>query len=348
MLIHDTATAAARTRTPEGFLKVRARIARTGIHLYRAGELGAPDAWDRDGTVRVYRPPEAVFDPEAMRSFALRPVTDEHPPAMVDATNWKRYAVGQSGAAVERDGDHLVADLLITDAEAVRRAEDGAELSNGYLADFDFTPGTTPDGESYDAAQSNIRGNHIALVTAGRCGASCRVGDATGADCGCGLPLSVTVDGIAVETTAQGAAALERLKLAVEAKDGAIAALMKAALDVRATDEAAIEKRAAERTAVLDAARSILGSAIRFDGQTTSDIRREIVKRLLGTDLAERGDAYVAAAFDTLMATRGPGANPLALHLASPVLDGQDRDAARRGRDRFLNTAWKGEANGVS
>ena len=343
MLIHDTAIAAARTRTPEGFLKVRARIARTGIHLYRAGELGAPDAWDRDGTVRVYRPPESVFDPEAMGSFALRPVTDEHPPAMVDATNWKRYAVGQSGAAIERDGDHLVADLLITDAEAVRRAEDGAELSNGYLADFDFTPGTTPDGESYDAVQSNIRGNHIALVTAGRCGASCRVGDAAVADCGCGPLVSVTIDSIVVETTAQGAAALERLKLAVEAKDGAIAALR-----AKVVDETDVEERVRERTAVLDAARGILGPGTRISGQTTAEIRREVVKTLLGSDLAERGDAYVVAAFDTLMATRGPGANPLALQLASPVRDGQDRDAARRGRDRFLNTAWKGEANGVS
>lgn len=337
MLIHDTATAAARTRTPEGFLKVRARIARTGIHLYRAGELGAPEVADRDGAVRVYPPPEAVFDPDAMASFALRPVTDEHPPAMVDAGNWKRYAVGQSGSAVERDGDHLVTDLLITDAEAVTRAEAGAELSNGYLADFDFTPGTTPDGESYDAVQSNIRGNHIALVSAGRCGTSCRVGDAPVADCGCGPLVSVTIDGITVETTVAGAAALENLQRVLEAKDGAIAALESAALRAEALDEAGIEARVGERTAVIDAARAVFGSSLSVSGQTTMTIRRSVVARLLGTDLAGRGDAYVAAAFDTLMATRRPGANPLASHLAAPAHDGAgSRDAARHGRQHRL------------
>ncbi|MCW6510974.1 DUF2213 domain-containing protein [Lichenifustis flavocetrariae] len=338
MLIHDTATAAARTRTPEGFLRVRARIARTGIHLYRAGELGAPDSWDRDGTVRVYRPPDQVFDPDSLASFAAKPVTDDHPPVLVDAGNWKRYAVGQSGPEVTRDGEHVVTDLLITDAEAVRRAEAGAQLSNGYHADFDFTPGTTPDGEPYDAVQSNIRGNHIALVDAGRCGDSCRVGDAAVRDCGCADLTRVTIDGIAIETTAAGAEALERLKLSVEAKDGAIAALT-----AKVSDEAAIEARVAERAVVVDAARSVLGPGFLAAGKTTAEIRRGVVTHLLGRPVEERSDVYVAAAFDTLMALRPPGQNPLARHLAAPVRDGAgSRETALRSRDHFLNHAWKG------
>ena len=340
MLIHDTAAAMSRLVTPEGFLRVRARIGRTGVHLYRAAELGVTDASDPNRAIRVYRPPDAVFDAHAMASFAAKPVTDDHPPSLVDATNWKRYAVGQSGAEVTREGDHLVTDLLITDADAVQRAEAGAQLSNGYLADFDFTPGETPEGEAYDAVQSNIRGNHIALVDAGRCGETCRIGDtATVADCGCGsmapAPTTVTIDGIAIEATAESAAALDRLRRAVEAKDGAIAALM-----ARISDEAALDARVVERTAVIDAARAMLGPRFSAEAMSTAAIRREVVTRYLGTPLDGRSDAYVEAAFDTLRASR-PAPNPLATHLATGATS--TRESARHDRDRFLTDAWKGD-----
>ena len=175
MLLCDSAQTVSRERTPEGFLRIRARIARVGVHDYKAGEIGGPPGASPDKIVRVYRPVGAVFDPASMASFAAKPVTLDHPPAMVDSANWKRFAVGHSGAAVSREGDHLAADLIITDAAAVARAEAGAELSNGYWADFVFTPGWTSSGEPYDAVQRNIRGNHIALVDSGRCGPSCRL-----------------------------------------------------------------------------------------------------------------------------------------------------------------------------
>jgi len=158
MLIHDQATPLSRRRTPEGFLQMRARIGRAGIQDYRAGEIGGPAGAAFDSPVRVYRPPAEVFDPASLASFAGKPVTLDHPPAMVDSGNWKQVAVGHSGSSVERDGHHLATDLVVTDAAAVARAEAGSELSNGYWADFDFTPGLTPEGEPYDAVQRNIRG----------------------------------------------------------------------------------------------------------------------------------------------------------------------------------------------
>jgi hypothetical protein len=51
------------------------------------------------------------------------------------------------------------------------------ELSNGYSADYDFQVGVTPRGDSYQAIQRNMRGNHIAIVDRGRCGAVCAVSD---------------------------------------------------------------------------------------------------------------------------------------------------------------------------
>lgn len=340
MLIHDSAAATSRSLTPEGFLRVRARIARTGVHLYRAGELGVANGFAPGDDVRVYRPPDQVFEPAAMASFAGKPVTDRHPPEMVDAHNWKRYAIGHSGPEVTREGDHLAADLLITDADAVARAEGGAQLSNGYYADFDFTPGLTPEGEPYDAVQSNIRGNHIALVDASRCGESCRIGDGATADCGCGAGTAltaVTVDGITVETTAAGVEALGRLRLAIEARDGTTAALT-----AKLLDDTGLEARVRERTAVVDAARAMFGASYDAAALSTAEVRRAVVAPLLGAAIEARSDAYVQAAFDTLLATRR-GANPLASQLAAAPPTAASRDAARHSRDRFLTRAWKGD-----
>ena len=337
MLIHDAIPAVTRDITPEGFLRVRARIARSGMHDYRASELGTPAGFAPADTIRVYRSPEQVFHPDAIASFSGKPVTDGHPPAMIDAGNWRQYAVGHSGAVVTRDGNHLAAELLITDAAAVARAEAGAELSNGYHADFDFTPGVTPDGEPFQAVQSNIRGNHIALVDAGRCGDTCRIGDEPIRDCGCkGAFVTVTIDGISIETTATGAEALERLRLAIEAKDGAVAALSS-----RALDDAVIETRVRERAVVLDGARATFGPSFDAGDQPTAAIRRAVVAKLLDGSLAGRSDTYVEAAFDTLMRARS-GVNPLAAHLAAPAA-AIERNAARVDRDRFLTHAWKGD-----
>ena len=63
-------------------------------------------------------------------------VDDVPDPAIHEPTD----AIGQSGDAVTRAGDHLAADLLISDAAGAERALGGVELSNGYFADFDFTP----------------------------------------------------------------------------------------------------------------------------------------------------------------------------------------------------------------
>lgn len=343
MLIHDSAAATSRALTPEGFLRVRARIGRSGLHLYRADELGNPAGFAPDDTIRVYRSPDEVFGAPSMASFSAKPVTDDHPPAMVDATNWKRYAVGQSGPEVVRDGDHLATDLLITDADAVKRVEAGAQLSNGYLADFDFTPGTTPEGEAYDAVQSNIRGNHIALVAAGRCGDTCRVGDRSGADCGCRpAPLTaVTVDGLAIEVASASAATLDQLRERIEAKDAAIAALT-----ARMADAGSLDALVADRVLVIERAKSVLGAAFDPRGLATGEIRRAVVGRCLGPDMAGRSETYVFAAFDALGAMDA-SRNPLARHLAATVHGGGE--AARRARDRFLSEAWKGETlNGVS
>lgn len=183
MLFLDSLTLDKPKRTKEGFLAVRARAARAGIYDYLGIEL------DREGkhfqpnqVVKVYRPPEEVFSRDSVHSFLLKPITDDHPTEPVTAANWKDYARGVNAGAM-RDGDYLAFDLVVMDAKAIEAIDAGKkELSNGYASEIVIGAGKTPDGQHYDAMQTQIRGNHIALVKAGRAGPECRIGDAAPCD----------------------------------------------------------------------------------------------------------------------------------------------------------------------
>jgi hypothetical protein len=163
--------------TKDGYLVASPRVARTGIQLYRGSEVGKPQM----DVVRVYRPESEVFKADSMHSFAHRPVTDDHPPVMVEASNWTDYAKGQSGGEVARDGQFIRVPMVLMDGKTIKKYKDGkSELSVGYTCDITWGTGTTPDGEQYDAQQKDITANHIALVTAARGGQELRIGDGTG------------------------------------------------------------------------------------------------------------------------------------------------------------------------
>ncbi|KUZ70680.1 hypothetical protein WI40_13925 [Burkholderia ubonensis] len=201
-----------RRRTPEGYLVAPAVIARTGIQIYLAHELGLDGDPMRE--VRIYRPPEEVFHPEAMASFDNQPITIDHPPDGVTADNWRELSVGLMR------GPHRASNLLngeawVMDAGAIEQVETKVreELSGGYTAVYDWTPGVTPEGEPYEGIQRDIRGNHTALVRRGRCGPVCRVGDSqpskpTGATA---MPIQITIDGIPFSLDEAAAAAVNNL-----------------------------------------------------------------------------------------------------------------------------------------
>lgn len=161
-----------RKRSRDGYLVARAKFARAGVYRYSGQELGRPDL----DVVRVYRPVTEVFSARAMRSFALVPITNDHPPYSVDSATWRRHAIGEVGAEIGRDGDFVTALLTIRDAEAIRAIEDGKSgLSAGYTTDLEWIDGVAPDGTPYQAIQRHISGNHIAVVFMGRAGIHCRI-----------------------------------------------------------------------------------------------------------------------------------------------------------------------------
>ena len=176
MELHDAVAVddAATRITGDGYLVSSARVARTGIQDYAGHELDRPDM----PNVRVYRPESEVFAADALRSYAHRPVTNNHPDENVDVNNWKRYGAGMTGDEVMRDGEYIRVPLTLMDAEAVNDFRAGKrELSMGYSCQIDFQDGVTPDGEQYDAIQSKLRMNHLALVDRARGGEGLKIGD---------------------------------------------------------------------------------------------------------------------------------------------------------------------------
>jgi hypothetical protein len=182
MLFADHLTLDAPRRTSDGYMAVRAKVARTGVYQYGGREVD-PD--NRHGlrdtaVVHVLRDDAAVFDHKSAHSFIGKPITDNHPSVAVNATNWRDHARGVVMGAM-REGDYLAFDLMLTDAATIDAVENGKrELSNGYAAELEFGSFTANDGTACQARQASISGNHVAIVDRGRAGSSCAISDAIG------------------------------------------------------------------------------------------------------------------------------------------------------------------------
>lgn len=150
----------------DGRLRVDGHLTKVGVFEYR----------NHDGSVRrEYRPEHEVFKQDSLETFEGVVVTDDHPPEVINARNARAYAVGTVGEKVRRDGDHVVATMWVNDAATIEKMERGkVELSCGYECDLVAQPGEFK-GQRYDAVQTNIRGNHVAIVDVGRAGPSARV-----------------------------------------------------------------------------------------------------------------------------------------------------------------------------
>lgn len=154
-------------REPEGYLVcLNVPVARTGAQEYLPEEVGRPPGHGE--LVTVFRPEEEVFSPECIASFEGMPVTDDHPEDPEGVTV-ETCSILQKGHAQNlrrgsgSESDLLIADLLITDPELINHILSGKrEISCGYNYDL-----CQEDGKFI---QRKIRGNHIAVVDAGRAG----------------------------------------------------------------------------------------------------------------------------------------------------------------------------------
>ena len=351
MQFTDAVTVAGTRRRDDGSLLADARIARTGIQTYLGSEVGKPDM----AMVRVYRPGSEVFAEDTLKSAAHRPVTNDHPPELVSADNWRQHAVGQTGDEITGEGIFIRVPLMVSDGETIKAIEAGKqELSAGYTCDLDFTAGTTPAGEAYDAIQKNIRINHVAIVQRGRAGSQVRIGDGV-AQWGASpvndatpekeTPMTlktVTVDGIPVEVTDQGATVIATLQQrlsdanevsakvltdhahALATKDKEIAAKDAEidSLKKQVVDAAALDKLVAARANLVTVAKAI-AKDVKIEGLSDADIKKAAVVAVLGdAAVKDKSADYINARFDILAEDAAKKAATSTDPFAAAVRDG--------------------------
>ena len=114
-----------------------------------------------------------MFSPETIASFEAMPVTNDHPPDGVDISNIRALQKGHVHnvrRGTGEESDLLLADLIITDPVLIDLILDGKrEISCGYTYEL--------CEENGQYIQRKIRGNHVAVVDAGRAGARVSIRD---------------------------------------------------------------------------------------------------------------------------------------------------------------------------
>lgn len=162
--------------TPEGYLLCsEVRVGRTGAMLYRPDEVPEVRPADNGQMVVIIRDADVLFSPDTLASFNGKPVTNDHPPALLSESDTRKYQIGvmlnpRRGEGV--DAEYLIADLLFTDAAIIALvvAKKKREISLGYDAELEeVKPGL--------GRQSRILGNHVAIVDRGRAGSTCAIQD---------------------------------------------------------------------------------------------------------------------------------------------------------------------------
>lgn len=331
-------------RTPQGFIRVDARLTRTGVLTYTRA----------DGSIqRELRLPEDVFAAGSLATLAHAPVTDRHPEAMVTPANVRSVRVGGVGS-VGKDATFVVAELQIEDAGAIAKIDSAElqELSCGYHCRLEPSPGVY-QGQAYDAIQRDIVYNHVALGPKGwgRAGTDVRIRLDNAA-----VTLDSDPDAVAVQrledlarltTRQQTREALTMIKVegieikldgaeaqtveqAIAKRDAQIAKLetaataaakdlatVTAARDVlqgkldSALSPAAVSAAVNARVAIETRARKVLGTDAKLDGKSEQEIHTEtLAKACPELKLDGKSPDYVAAAFELVTAgtAAGPGA----------------------------------------
>ncbi len=375
MQFTDAVAVSGTRRTADGYLVAEARSVRTGIQLYAGAEVGKPEL----SVVRVYRPADQVFADASLQSFTHAPVTMDHPAEAVTADNWKQLAVGEVSTAAKKDGEWVHLPLILKDAAAIQAVETGKrELSAGYTCELVFGDGVTPDGEAFNATQTNIKINHLAIVDRARAGSKARIGDGVRSWGACPVTndqkpeedkimnlKTVTVDGIPVEVTDQGATVIATLQsrladavskitatetahqTVIAAKDADLAKKDAEidALKAKVLDEKALDEKVQARADLITVAKSI-AKDVKTEGLTDAAIRKAAVSAKLGdAAIAGKPDAYIDARFDILAEEASKNPDPFAnavrdgVTTPATITDASKAYEAMLQRDR---NAWQG------
>jgi hypothetical protein len=308
MKLFDIGEISKREITPEGYLKVSAKVAKIGLQEYAPIEFvnsNAPeDIKTKSGTIKLLRPENEVSDKEALATIESVPVTDGHPSEFVDASNVTQVQKGFSKPGVKYENGFVFADLIIQDSALIKRVQSGKDqVSLGYRSKIKWGAGVDDNYGAFDGTQTQIRVNHIAIVDSGRAGPEVRLDDETkGANEMAKEKADKTentelVDGLKDEI----AVLKDKLDAAEKAADK-----LRGELDAANTkiadelNDAAVDARVNARIELVDRARK-LHADLDANGKSDSEIKKEAILKVNDSfDLKDRSDEYIDGVFESL------------------------------------------------
>lgn len=326
--------------------KVKARFDENGflVDTPIVARIGAQTYYKADGTPRVeFRPASEVFKPESLATYQGKPITLGH--VTVNSKNAKQVVVGSCSGSGVRADNGVEVPVTVYDSEAISKAKSkiAAELSVGYTSVDIEEPGwgCNETGEyildkdkndsdhipaswvRFDAVQTEITVNHVAMVFRGRAGIAKLnldseqefpydelVPNKTDED----LEMKkIKIDGVEYEVPVQVAIALEKADAAVSgisvkvdaAVDAAVAVItaerdqLKVKVDsIPELINAALEKAKTDEAALVALVATAADFGVKADGLDAKAIKLAVIKEASGIDASAKDDAYIDASFD--------------------------------------------------
>lgn len=289
-------------------------LSRAGVLKYR----------NDDGSWRnEYRPPAEVFSSESMQSFDGMAVTDYHPNGIpVDVSN--RTSLGRGyivPGSLRRDGFNLIGTIHVTDANLIAAVRNGrTAVSLGYFQDRIPERGTsTEDGQAYVFKQTNIRGNHVAIVDIARAGDVARLQvDSITHEHGddimelkealnkiMQLEIEANKTKLRLDSLETEHTAAKKSLSTVEAERDTLKDKLDKSEKMRTDGESKALSNARARVALENIATKILtvdGVAPKFDGKLDRQLREDCIVKLTGKAVPSgKDDSYIEARFDGLI-----------------------------------------------
>lgn len=344
-----------------GFLFDNPTVARIGLQIYQKA----------DGTERrEFRPASEVFNPRSLKSYQGKPITLGH--VTVNSKNAKEVVVGSCSGQGVRNGIGVDVPVIVYDDGAIDKAKRriAAELSVGYTSEDIEEPGWgyNETGEyildsqkndqdnipetwvRFDALQTNIDVNHVAMVFKGRAGVAklnldseqdfpydCNeINDSSKDEI---EMKKIKIDGAEIEVSAEAAPVIETLIRTSAEKAEQITA-QRDQLQAKVDGfEATLNQKVAEAVAQAKQDALAMGELVNFatsigvkcDGLEPKAIKLACLKEMSGKEVAaDKSDAYIDSAFDFAKDAFDPAAQNRSNVFGKPKedADGTDKNDA--------------------
>lgn len=352
------------SRTDEGFVTGMAPVAKVGILRYRLA----------DGSVRrELVPAETLFAQDSIETLKLKPLTSTHPPEqLLTASSVKSRQVGTTGENIVREDDFLCAKIVVTDADAIKKAEEGRrQLSPGYRCELQMDSGVY-NGEPYDAVQIRRLYNHVALVDVARGGPELQIKfdseDIIQPQARSPRMIKIALDGIEYDAAPEVGNHVKHLQAKCDEANAAVVAAkaendkLQAEFDSIKAKLDAAEKIdiVAEAKKIADARISLVGKVSKhLDAETTAkldsmsdeDIQNAVIVKAFpnaADRLETASKEYRAARFDCaleLLEAPAPSALPAQRQAMDPkpaVKKDSDEESQDAARERMLQAVLNG------